>query len=257
VPGTEVTDEQLAEMQRIVDDLNSHFLQGVAAGRGMKLAQVRERADGRVHVGKAAIPLGLIDGVQSLDATFAGLVKASTKPRGAKAMTESTETTTTETAASTPAVKTAPGPATLAELRDACPGASNDFLVEQLEQQATAGQAGKAWMKSLSEANAALAKERDALKASDTATTETATSPAPKKRGVEPLKSSTSTDATFDGDVSARVEELVTAKMAGGMPRHAAYRKVMSENEDLRVAMLVEHNTKHGRKKALAAADLI
>jgi signal peptide peptidase SppA len=38
-PGTEVTQEQLAEMQRTVDGLNEHFLAGVAGGR--KLSATR------------------------------------------------------------------------------------------------------------------------------------------------------------------------------------------------------------------------
>lgn len=73
VPGTEITAEQLAEHQRIVNELNGFFVRGVAAGRGIPLARAEELADGRVHIAAEAQRLGLIDGVQSLDATFTKL----------------------------------------------------------------------------------------------------------------------------------------------------------------------------------------
>jgi signal peptide peptidase SppA len=73
VPGTEVTAEQLTEHQKTVDALNNFFVRGVAAGRGMTLARVGELADGRVHISGEAQKLGLIDGQQSLDATWSKL----------------------------------------------------------------------------------------------------------------------------------------------------------------------------------------
>lgn len=74
VPGTEITADQLADHQRIVNDLNAFFLRGVATGRGMSLARVGELADGRVHIAAHAQQMGLLDGVQSLDATWSKLV---------------------------------------------------------------------------------------------------------------------------------------------------------------------------------------
>jgi len=66
-PGTEVTPEQLADMQRIVDGLNDHFIAGVAKGRRTTQKQVREWADGRVHLAADAKNMGLIDAVGSFD----------------------------------------------------------------------------------------------------------------------------------------------------------------------------------------------
>ena len=65
--GTEITDEQLEMFQERVDQLNEFFIQSVARGRGMSLNRVRELADGRVHIGQAAVKLGLVDGLKSLD----------------------------------------------------------------------------------------------------------------------------------------------------------------------------------------------
>lgn len=77
IPGSQITDEQLAEFQRVVDQLNAHFLENVAAGRGMDIERVRSIADGRVHVarsldgGEDALSLGLIDEVMTIDEAVA------------------------------------------------------------------------------------------------------------------------------------------------------------------------------------------
>lgn len=75
--GAPITDEHLAMFQQEVDDLNEHFLQGVAKGRKgkMSLAQVREAADGRVHIAAKAMAMGLIDDVASLESAFAFIQK--------------------------------------------------------------------------------------------------------------------------------------------------------------------------------------
>lgn len=70
VPGTEVTSEHLEEMQTLVDDLNEHFLAAISAGRNLPMDDVREMADGRVHIAGKALELGLIDAVQPMDVTI-------------------------------------------------------------------------------------------------------------------------------------------------------------------------------------------
>jgi len=65
VVGTEITEDQLAEWQRVVNSINSQFIQGVARGRKLPPDRVRGLADGRVHVGAEAQRLGLIDGITS------------------------------------------------------------------------------------------------------------------------------------------------------------------------------------------------
>ena len=66
-PGTVLTDAHRQEFQREVAALNDHFVNDVAAGRGLTPERARELADGRVHVGKAAQDIGLIDGVMSFE----------------------------------------------------------------------------------------------------------------------------------------------------------------------------------------------
>jgi len=65
--GTAISDEQQSEMQRVVDGLNSQFLQGVSAGRNLPIDVVRNLADGRVWTAPEAKGLGLLDGIGSFD----------------------------------------------------------------------------------------------------------------------------------------------------------------------------------------------
>ena len=73
--GAPVTDEQLADMQGRVDDLNELFIAAVRDGRGMDEKELRTLFDGRVHISEKAQRLGLIDAVQSFDATVAKLTE--------------------------------------------------------------------------------------------------------------------------------------------------------------------------------------
>lgn len=75
VPGTPITDSQLAEFQRIVNGLNEHFLTGVAAGRRLSLDVVRQLGDGRAHLAGDAVTLRLVDAVGSLSEVLTALHK--------------------------------------------------------------------------------------------------------------------------------------------------------------------------------------
>lgn len=80
VPGTEITQEQLDEMQRIVDALNDQYLQMIAKGRGMPKSTVTKLADGRIHPAPEAKELGLIDGIGSFDTAYRALLGAISRP---------------------------------------------------------------------------------------------------------------------------------------------------------------------------------
>lgn len=79
VDGAPVTDDQLKDLQREVDDLNQHFLTGVATGRRMKIERVRQLADGRVWIAAEAKTLGLIDEVASFDAAMTAITNEVSK----------------------------------------------------------------------------------------------------------------------------------------------------------------------------------
>jgi len=67
VVGAPITDEQVAAVRQIIDDMAGHFVQAVAGGRGMDLKKVRALADGRLWLAPRAKQNGLIDGITNKD----------------------------------------------------------------------------------------------------------------------------------------------------------------------------------------------
>ncbi|MEJ2365195.1 MAG: signal peptide peptidase SppA [Deltaproteobacteria bacterium] len=60
-PGREMTPEERAYLQKLVDNVHQQFVRDVARGRHMKVEKVREVADGRIFTGEQAMELGLVD----------------------------------------------------------------------------------------------------------------------------------------------------------------------------------------------------
>ena len=60
-PFREMTEEEKAIFQDIVDETYGRFVEIVSAGRNMPEGQVRELADGRVYTGQKALEMGLVD----------------------------------------------------------------------------------------------------------------------------------------------------------------------------------------------------
>lgn len=86
--GAEVNDEQLAEFQRTVDDLNTHFLKAVNRARGLQLVAGEGAANGGVWVGSEAKKKGLVDGI----CLFDSVVERARAPKGAARADHNTET---------------------------------------------------------------------------------------------------------------------------------------------------------------------
>lgn len=129
VMGTVVTDAQLADAQRLVNSINNEFVARVGRGRGMSGERVQQLADGRVHIGQAAVDLGLADGVRTLEQVIAEMsATAGPASQGAKMATAET---TPAASAATPAVQ-AKAAATIAELKAAFPGRF-EFALECVE----------------------------------------------------------------------------------------------------------------------------
>jgi ClpP class serine protease len=157
--------------------LNDQFVVAVSKGRGMPKAKVQELADGRVHISAEAKKIGLIDNVESLDQLFSRVAKevnanagsggagagagsqqtqvesangAVADDAGARALDSQTEAVaaegkdTTMSKTDTPAAGSEA--ATMKQLREACAGASSDFLVEQSEKGATVAEAKDAFI---------------------------------------------------------------------------------------------------------------
>lgn len=228
-PGTEVTAEQLADMQRIVDGLNEHFLAGVSAGRRMSLDQVRELADGRAHLADQAKQLGLIDAIGSFDEALASLQLQSTNRRTkmeASLPSAAVDAALTVDLNQKPAQQAAPqaaqpAPATYAELKAGCVGADPAFICSQLESGATLPAAQQAWM----------GEQNRRLEASQ------------KKPGVDPIGTRPANPAkSYSGDAKADWDAAVKSKMDAGMTRQRAVSAVVADNPELHAAYVQSHN---------------
>lgn len=220
VPGTEVTPQQLADLQAMVDAANDQFVRAVAKGRRLTDDRARALADGRVYVGAAAQAAGLIDGVQSFDATLDQLAAAAStsktiypKAKGSHPMADATTTTEVnasetkagETRATIVAGTLLETSATYHDLLTACDGADEKFTCSQLAVKATVEQAQKAWMKEQSVRLKASQEELLKLQASP---------PSAKRPGIAtPVTTGTSAGSEAAGDAVSDFDALVEAQL--------------------------------------------
>lgn len=65
-PFREMTPEERAWWQGIIDEAYEQFVDAVAEGRGLPREKVLELADGRVYTGRQALELGLVDALGNL-----------------------------------------------------------------------------------------------------------------------------------------------------------------------------------------------
>lgn len=72
-PGTKITPEQEADFKRICDEYRAIFNRVIVRGRNLSLDTLQTLADGRVHVGRNALSLGIVDGIASQADVLAAL----------------------------------------------------------------------------------------------------------------------------------------------------------------------------------------
>ena len=65
-PAREMTAEERAYLQEMIDNIHQQFIRDVARGRRMQVEKVREVADGRIFTGEQAKALGLVDELGNL-----------------------------------------------------------------------------------------------------------------------------------------------------------------------------------------------
>lgn len=75
VSGVKISDEVLAEFQRLVDSSNEIFVDDVARGRGVDRAVAEGWADARMHIGRQAVDLGLVNGVSRLQDVWSAAIR--------------------------------------------------------------------------------------------------------------------------------------------------------------------------------------
>lgn len=84
--GGPITDEQLADVQRVVDELQAVFVGAIADGRDLEMSEASALADGRIHIGAKAQQIGLVDAVGPYDDAIEDIerkVSAMSDPIGA------------------------------------------------------------------------------------------------------------------------------------------------------------------------------
>jgi len=236
--GTEITDEQQAMWQRVVDQVQAEFVAGVATGRNVSVETVEGWADGRIHAANDAAKLGMIDGIQSFEETLAGLAQlvagGTRNRREEKTMTQDKDTGVQA--------------GTLRELKAACPGADNDFLCEQLDAEATVTIAQKAWTVAQNVRLESQQKQIDELKA-EADKIKADTEAAAKKPGVEALGSGSETKAGSDvSDPIAAFNEAVAEQVKAGKAKAEAVRAVVKADPDLHAAYLEAVQTTRATK---------
>lgn len=71
VEGTNISQQQIDQLQAVVDAQGRHFITAVARGRRMSVDRAKELADGRVLVGEQAVAAGLVDKVRTFEDVIA------------------------------------------------------------------------------------------------------------------------------------------------------------------------------------------
>src|ERR1700689_4092360 len=75
-PARDLTPNEQAYMQSLIDDMFGQFIQAVADGRGMKFDDVKAIANGKVWSGKEALSMKLIDDVGDFEAVVKDTAKS-------------------------------------------------------------------------------------------------------------------------------------------------------------------------------------
>lgn len=259
VQGTEITEKQLSDFQRTVDEIGGQFVAAVAKGRKMSTEQAAGLADGRIHIAESAKALGLIDQVGTLEEAIAAArsmveANAQTPKRGNTGTTRNaaggSQSLTMKEKSMSAETAPAENAATLQQLKKAIPDSTPSFRETMVLGEATLADAQEHWAEELRRQVKAQGEEIEKLKAAAAAETEKAKAAA-KKPGVAPAGASTTSHTS--GDSIEEWNDAVAAQMsAGKMTRDVAIREVNRRRPGLREAMLKEYNVKHERPRAAA-----
>jgi protease-4 len=66
-PLRKMSDEEQALLQSVMDDVHKQFIEAVAAGRSLEVADVKALADGRIFTGRQAKDAKLVDELGNLE----------------------------------------------------------------------------------------------------------------------------------------------------------------------------------------------
>ena len=217
-PGAEVSEEQIAEWQKLINATQAEFTQAIASGRGMSLQQAETLVTGLVYMAEDAIGLNLIDGIKSFDEVVSDL-----RNKNGKGSTMSSST-----------------PATFQEIVAACPGVNlenaedSKFITECLRAEMSVADATAQYCQTLRDRVAGLNEQVSAL------TQENANLKSMKPKGVPAVGTVEGPEQTSDpiADFNAAVRK----EQEKGKTRAEAVRAVNSRQPELREAMVAACN---------------
>lgn len=244
-PGSEITEAQVAELQRIVNRMNDNYLSLIARGVGKSVDALRPLADGRILFAADAAEQGLIHGVQTFEQTYQQLLQEVSKK---------TFTTSPNRGKSNMDKQ----PATLAELKATFPNSTAEWRESQLEAGADISGAAISYAQFV-EAKAAderAAHAKAVEEAASKAKAETLAEVAKSKGGLlghQPLTARL-TEEAYEGDTGDAVEDFnaAVAKVAGVNAdlgkRQRAVRQVATQKPELYQAYLLATNP--GKRQA-------
>jgi signal peptide peptidase SppA len=228
-PGTPITEEQLNEAQRIVNALNEGYLETIARGLAKDVGAIRSIADGRVIMAADAVRMGLLDGIQTFDETYAQLVNDARLVAGQSAVTPQGRNAMSDKS-----------PASLAELKAAFPNSSAEWRETQLEAGADLPMAAVAYAKHV---EAKLADEREAH---TKALAQAAAKNSPSLGHVPLTERHAASDELVESGDPIEDFNSAVAALAGRSPtlqrRQNAVRAVAQKNPELYQAYLLATN---------------
>lgn len=236
--GTEITDEQKAYWQGIVDSVQAEFTAAIASGRRLSVAAAENLVQGRVWMAAEAVDLKLIDGIQTYQDTVAELITVSEKQR--------IQTMSEENMLPVAELKTTV--ASFKDLEAGLPGADSDFLIAQMKAEATLPQAQSSWMAEQNKRLATMKKDADAAAKTEAKALEEKKA-AEDKPGLnlegEGTGGDSGGDADFGGDPIAEWKKRLAAKVDAGMPAAKASSRLNREDPELRKAYVEAYNAQH------------
>lgn len=245
-PGTEVTEDQIKYLQSRVDAMQTHFTAAVQSGRSLNHEETKNVTEGKVYLAGDAVSLKLADGIRSFSEVVA--------EAGAAKIPSTTRVT------GKAAVMPREGMATAAALKAALPNASAEFIVAQLEKEATVAESSAAWVTSMvAEINAKTLKldEREkSLNEREAKVKEREDAIALTKGGATKLEQDADDESEIrgrsgKGDAEAKIETLVAERMEKTKEkREVALSAVLRAHPRLRQEWVAEATAKQRKREA-------
>jgi len=247
--GGSMTADQHRGALDMIEKANAVIAETLAQRTGQPVARMTEYLNGRDNwmTAREAKAAGFIDTIvmdKTPNSEFVQLVPEDILNEIGACLPH--DTTTTEEPVIMADTKTVPTPATSKEIKAACVGCSADFVLAQLENEATIDQVKDAWIKQLtSDRTEAEAKAvAEAAKNETLANELEAAKKGKSKSGVAPVSAGSSAGGS-DTDAVAVWNELIASEVKSGVSRQQAVRNCVVNYGSEHAAFLAAHNASH------------